>query len=94
MRTHSVEEASAILGAPSVRWVTEQLRAGRLRGYKVGRHWRMTDEDIAASIEIMRPVGRRSSVSVPIGAALTPTSRRRVVSILQATRMSHGPNRR
>ncbi|QFP94834.1 excise [Mycobacterium phage Marshawn] len=66
----------------SERWLTEQVRAGRLPGRKIGRHWRMTQADIEAALDSFRvsPASGRKSVAPaadrPI--SLTATSRRKI----------------
>ncbi|AMU36428.1 hypothetical protein D2E51_04555 [Mycobacteroides abscessus] len=57
--------------------MTEQLCAGRFQGYKVGRHWRMTQADVEAAIETLRPTKRSSDAPLTLG--LTKASRRRLV---------------
>lgn len=74
-RTYSVAEAAEQIGAPSERWVVEQLRAGRFPGRKVARTWRMTDVDIADALEVCRNNPR---VTKAAAVGLTPTSRKRV----------------
>lgn len=58
------------------------LRTGELPGYKPGRQWRMTPDDIEASIESLRPtqLPQPPRISdVPSLNALRPTSRRRLL---------------
>ncbi|ASR86788.1 excise [Mycobacterium phage Findley] len=64
----------------SERWLTEQIRAGRIPGRKVGRHWRMTEADIEAALESFRvaPESGRKSVANARPFALTATSQRRI----------------
>ncbi|ALF00482.1 excise [Mycobacterium phage BoostSeason] len=64
----------------SERWLTEQIRAGRIPGRKVGRHWRMTEADIEAALESFRvaPESGRKSVAAERPFALTATSQRRI----------------
>ncbi|QFG08435.1 excise [Mycobacterium phage Guanica15] len=71
----------------SERWLTEQVRGGRIPGRKIGRHWRMTKADIDAALDSFRvsPESGRKTVapqqdSAPGALALTATSRRRVGS--------------
>ncbi|TDO18179.1 hypothetical protein EV580_1363 [Mycobacterium sp. BK086] len=49
-RSHSLEEVAAAHLPPewtdSVRWLRRRLNSGELTGFKVGRSWRMTDEDV------------------------------------------------
>lgn len=93
-RTYAAEEAAELMGAPSVRWLIEQLRAGRFQGYKVGRHWRMTEDDVLAAVEACRPPRTRRLAEASMSAGLTRTSRRRVADVHQAVRRSYGANRR
>ena len=53
-KTHPVECGVKAIGAPSERWYVARLRDGRLPGRKVGRHWRLTEQDIAAAIDICK----------------------------------------
>lgn len=75
MTNYSDEEAAALIGC-SVRWLVEQLRAGRFPGYKPGRSWRMTQADVEAAIETLRPTKRE--LDAPLALGLTTTSRRRL----------------
>ena len=78
--TYSIEEVTQQLGAPSSRWVIEQLRSGRFPGRKVGRNWRLTEQDIAESLEACRndcPAITQAKQSISV-AGLTPTSRKRL----------------
>lgn len=61
--TYSVSEAVQLIGAPSQRWLVEQIRAGRFRARKIGRDWRLTAQDLADALEAcsnLRGVGDRS----------------------------------
>jgi hypothetical protein len=73
--TYSIGEAADQIGAPSERWLIEQLRVGRFAGRKIGRHWRMTDQDIADALDVCRNSPHIPSAG-PVG--LTTTSRKRV----------------
>ncbi|QAX95586.1 excisionase [Mycobacterium phage Nibb] len=77
--TRPLDEVAALIPC-SERWLTEQVRAGRIPGRKIGRHWRMTDADIETALDSFRvtPAGRKS-VTVPPERpkALTPTRPRR-----------------
>ncbi|MEC4856702.1 helix-turn-helix domain-containing protein [Mycobacteroides chelonae] len=75
MTTYSDTEAAELIGC-SVRWLVDQLRAGRFSGYKPGRSWRMTQADVEAAIECLRPAKRSSDA--PLALGLTRTSRRRL----------------
>jgi hypothetical protein len=88
MSNHSLSESAALIcgaddnGEPlpgKAKWVMLRLRRGEFSGYKVGRQWRMTDEDIAAAIESLRP--RRVFVpEIPAISGMTRTSARRLVA--------------
>lgn len=44
--------------APSVRWLAEGIKAGRIPGRKIGRYWstwRMTDADVAEFLADAQP---------------------------------------
>jgi Helix-turn-helix domain len=79
-RTYSLAEAAEIVGAPSKRWLIQQLRSGRFPGRKIGRHWRMTEQDIADTLELCRNECRAESNVLPL-VGLTPRSRRRVSNL-------------
>lgn len=85
-RTFSLVEAAEILcgaaGAAEQKWLRERLIGNaepRLRGYKVQRRWRMTEEDIAAAIDTLRP--QRSDIPrIPAMTSMTARSQRRVLA--------------
>lgn len=83
MLTQPLAEVAALIPC-SERWLTEQVRAGRIPGRKIGRHWRMTQADIDTALESFRvsPESGRKSIAPPAdrALALTPTSRRRTRS--------------
>lgn len=81
--TFSLPEIAAILcgsdGPAEQHWVAQRLRGNaepRLSGYKVQRRWRMTQDDLDAAIELLRP--KRSDVSVPAMTSMTARSLRRL----------------
>ena len=78
IRTYSASEAAQQMGAPSARWLVHQLRSGRFTGRKIGRSWRMTDQDIADSLDTCRNDGAPVAQVIPI-TGLTARSRKRVV---------------
>jgi hypothetical protein len=49
-RTYSLAEVAEVYLPPewtdSVRWLSRRLNRGEIRGYRVGRVWRMRDSDI------------------------------------------------
>lgn len=77
--TYSVAEVAEQIGAPSQRWVVEQLRSGRFPGRKIGRNWRLTEEDVVAALEVCRfnPSETGDCAFSPV-TGLTPTSRRNI----------------
>lgn len=77
-KTYSTREATEIIGAPSERWLIEQLRAARFPGRKVARRWRLTEEDLAEALDICRNGYGRADSKVTLVVGLTPRSRRRV----------------
>jgi very-short-patch-repair endonuclease len=81
--SYSLEAAAKQIRGSSnpgdVQWLSRQLRWGVLEGYKVGRKWRMTDVQIDAAIETLRPK-RVSLPNIPVMAGMTKTSRRRMAS--------------
>lgn len=93
-RSYSLEEvAAAHLPAEwtdSVRWLRRRLNWGELTGFRVGRVWRMTDEDveflIAKHRNITRPSSDKFGAVIPAGeavsfaAGLSQRSRKRLKS--------------
>jgi hypothetical protein len=54
LKTYSLHQVVAAGNAPSVRWLQHQIRAGQVTARKLGRHWRMTDDDIVEMLENRR----------------------------------------
>lgn len=86
--THTIsdaEYAEALRGSATksdIEWLHRHLRGDdqpQLPGFKVGRKWRATEEDVAAAIELLRPQ-RVSVPTVPVASSMTRTSRRRLAS--------------
>jgi excisionase family DNA binding protein len=50
-QAHPLEAVVEAGWAPSTHYLIVRLRRGEIRGRKVGRHWRMSDEDIQAYVE-------------------------------------------
>jgi excisionase family DNA binding protein len=80
VRTYSSAEAAGQIGCRE-RWLLDQLRAGRFRGRKVGRHWRLTDADVEFALDVC---ANRVAPVVPVDtktafSSLTPTSRRKLM---------------
>jgi hypothetical protein len=78
--TYSTAEAAEQMGAPSERWLVEQLRTGRFRGRKVGRLWRMTEQDILDALDNCSNDRPHIAAAAP-GKGLTPRSRRRLADL-------------
>jgi hypothetical protein len=74
-RTYSTAEAAELIGAPSERWLIERLRSGTFRGRKIGRHWRLTEQDIADALDVC---ANDSGITSAVPSGLTPRSRKRV----------------
>jgi len=53
-KTYPVAYGVKAIGAPSERWYVARLRDGRLPGRKVGRHWRLTEQDIIDALDILK----------------------------------------
>lgn len=83
-RTYSLSEAAEILcgtdGPAEQKWLRERLIGNaqpQLRGYKVQRRWRMTEDDLAAAIETLRPTHNRIP-AIPALTSMTARSQRRL----------------
>lgn len=72
--TMSVADAAKRLGVLEG-WYATQLRAGKLPGHKLGRTWRITEEDLRGALEL---TSRPARAVAPDPAGLTPGSRRRL----------------
>ena len=70
-RTIPVEEGAARLGV-SLDWYMRQLRPRKLPGHKIGRTWRLTDDDIR---EALRLTAKPALVKPPDPSGLTSRSR-------------------
>lgn len=94
-RTYSLAEVAAVYlpadWTDGVRWLSRRLNAGQIAGYRVGRTWRMTDDDVDAFLARRRnphqdakPATEPATPSRPTGPVsildgLSDRSRRRVV---------------
>jgi len=78
IRTHSTGEAAEIFGAPSERWYIEQIRSGRFPGRKIGKKWRVTDNDILTALNICRNEQHVADPEVLPVVGLTPRSKQRL----------------
>jgi hypothetical protein len=78
IRLHSTVDVADDMMGCSERWLIEQLRARRFPGRKIGRHWRMTDQDVLDAIDICSNNTRSTDGTSSVGTVgLTPTSRKR-----------------
>lgn len=82
-RTYSLEEAALIIcgttDSASLHWLAQRLRGNAqpaLTGYKVARRWRMTQADLDAAINQLRP--RRTTICIPAMTSMTARSQRRL----------------
>jgi excisionase family DNA binding protein len=81
--TYSLAEVAELIlpdMADGVRWLSRRLNNGELSGYRVGRTWRMTREDVTALIERHRnrsKVCNDAKMPQSKSSGLTSTSRRR-----------------
>lgn len=78
--TYSLAEAAEQICADSMKnpalWLRRQIRAGRFKAIKVGRHVRMTDRQIDAAIEALE-IGTAPKPTTQIRRGVTPVSMRR-----------------
>lgn len=63
-QAHTLEEIVDAGWAPSVLYLQRRLRRGEITGKKVGRVWKMSDEDVAAYLDSLsnsksRPVAEQ-----------------------------------
>lgn len=98
LKTYSLAEVAALVLPPEwtdgERWLARRLNRNEIRGYRVGRIWRMTEEHLrefiesrsntvsakADSVESARPVD-----PVSIAASLSPRGRSRLLPSSQPT---------
>ncbi|WP_423487929.1 DNA-binding protein [Mycobacteroides sp. PCS013] len=66
------------------RWLRERLNRGELVGYRVGRDWRLTREQLDALIakytNVSAPVAAPDPIADPTALGLSGRSRRRLLS--------------
>ncbi len=98
IKTYSLAEVAAMVlpdMARGERWLARRLLRGEISGYRIGRHWRMTHEDVENLIQRHRNKATSLQELVRDGPAVTgltpPTSRRRLERGGEmATRLSFG----
>jgi hypothetical protein len=89
MKTHSLDTAATKICGPDSGmkdprgWLLRGIRAGRFQARKVGRHYRMTDEQIAAAIASLTTKTAPKPVAElqPRGLSLTATSARHLKTV-------------
>lgn len=83
MSTHTLAEVAEVIGLAKVmkepeRFLTRQIKAGKIRARRIGRHWLMTDADIEFALEQFantvaaapEPVEESATVGVPSLASM------------------------
>ena len=67
IKTYSLTEVAQALCGDSMtrpeRWLTRQIAVGRFTARRVGRHWRMTQEDLDHALNVM--ANRANPVPAP-----------------------------
>jgi len=76
--TYDIADAAQRMGAPSERWVVEQIRTGRFPARKMGRAWRMTEQDITDALDACRNTVTGSVEVTVQRSGLTPTSTKKL----------------
>ena len=76
-QTYSLAEVAAVYlpaeWTDGVRWLSRRIRAGEISAYKVGRSWRMTEDDVSEFVARRRN-SPREPVMAPAVSAVTPRS--------------------
>jgi hypothetical protein len=78
----NISQAAAVIPCPE-RWLADGLRSGRFPGRKIARKWMLSDQDIAAILEICSATSTTFSAGTALGAptsSMTPTTVRRIKS--------------
>jgi len=76
--TYSLQQVVDAGNAPSVRWLQTQIRAGNVGASKIGRSWRMTDDDIDDMLATFRNTSNVREIAP--GALSAVSARRRAAS--------------
>ena len=76
-RAHTLQDVVDAGWAPSVHYLTVRLRRGEIRGRKVGRHWRMSDDDVRAYVESLANGASAPVVEVARFGLSSASARRR-----------------
>ena len=62
------------------RWLTDQIKAGRIRGRKIGRHWYMADADVKDPFYAFTPAPAPELELPRIGQPSRASMKRRVTA--------------
>lgn len=77
IQTYSLEEVARMVLPPEwtdgVRWLARRLNRGQIRGYRVGRIWRMTEDHVDDLIERFTNHAARPAITPPAPSS-EPTS--------------------
>ena len=80
MKTYSLAEVAEILCGDSLqrpeRWLTRQIVAGRFSARKVGRHWRMTQDDLDYALDVIATPAAAPVEAKHASSGLSPRSMR------------------
>ena len=85
MTARTLTEVGEIIGLSKVmkepeRFLTRQIKAGRIRARRIGRHWLMTDADIEFALEQFANTVQAEEPAadpIPVGAPSVASMRRR-----------------
>ncbi|UVO12850.1 hypothetical protein NM962_01375 [Mycobacterium sp. SVM_VP21] len=88
MKTYSLAEVAEMILPPEYKcpelWLVRRLNRGQIKGYRVGKTWRMTEEHLQQSVELLSNTLKRPKVPEPIAYpvsvfdAISPRSRARM----------------
>lgn len=78
IKTFSLAEVAAMVLPPewvdSERWLARRLNRGQIRGYRVGRVWRMTEAQVDDLIERFTNSAKLPQIDVPAAAPVPAAS--------------------
>jgi hypothetical protein len=89
MALMDLAQAAAEIGA-SERWLADNLRAGRFPAKKIGRRWKLSDDDISAILQICS-VNHASVFSVDSSVGVSPSSSMTKTTARRLQQSSHPP---
>jgi hypothetical protein len=79
MKAHTLSDVAVIIGITDMArpelWLHRQIVSGKIRARRIGRQWRMTDDDITAALDAFANIpARKSPASSPevVSAAIVP----------------------